>query len=97
MLDLKRVAKFAPRAPRKAVDVKTVVLLPDDREVSITLTNISARGFTAVSETEISPATKIGINLPGFGIKRAEVRWAASCEFGGRFDCVLPAPIVDKL
>ena len=96
-LNLKRLAKFAPRPPRKSVDVETNVLLPDDREVMVTLTNISARGFTAISDTEIVPATKIGISLPGFGIKRAEVCWASESEFGGRFDTCLPAPFVNSI
>ena len=96
-LDLKRLARFAPRAPRRCVAVDTTLLLPDDREVAVRLTNVSARGFSAVSETEITPDTTLGVSVPGFGIKRAEVRWATAGEFGGRFDSCLPVPVVDKL
>lgn len=96
-LDLKRVARFAPRAPRRAVAVDTTVLLPDDREVAVRLTNVSASGFSATSETDILPDTTLGIGVPGFGIKRAEVRWATANEFGGCFVSRLPAPVVDKL
>ncbi len=96
-LNLKRIAKFPPRAPRKAVELDTNMLLPDDREVTVRLTNISARGFTAISKTAIAPATRLGITLPGFGIKRAEVCWVSAGEFGGRFETCLPAPFVDSL
>ena len=96
-LDLKRVARFAPRDPRRAVSVDTTVLLPDDREVAVRLTNVSARGFSAVGEAHILPGTTLGIGVPSFGIKRAEVRWATATEFGGRFVSCLPVPVVDKL
>lgn len=90
-MQLKRMPKFASRPPRTAVSVDTNVFLPDDREVSVTLTNLSVDGFTAATEAEILPATMLGINVPGFGIRRAQVRWSAANEFGGRFEKRLPA------
>ena len=96
-LDLKRIARFAPRRPRRSVAVDTTVLLPDDREVAVRLTNVSAGGFSAVSEAHILPGTTLGIGVPSFGIRRAEVRWATEKEFGGRFLSCLPVNVVDKL
>lgn len=96
-LNLKSVAKFAARPPREAVDVATNMLSLDDREVMVRLTNISARGFTALSETALTPATWLDIGVPGFGIKRPEVCWLSAGDFGGRFDPCLPTPVVDRL
>ena len=96
-LSLKSVAKFAARPPRKAVDAATNMLLLDDREVMVRLTNISAPGFTALSKTALTAATWLGIGVPGFGIKRAEVCWLSAGEFGGRFDPCLRTPVVDRL
>jgi len=96
-LNLKSVAKFAARPPREAVDVATNMLSLDDREVMVRLTNISARGFTALSETALTPATWLDIGVPGFGIKSAEVCWLSAGDFGGRFDPCLPTPVVDRL
>ena len=72
-LILKRIARFALWPPRKAVDVATNTLLLDGRDVMVWLTNISARGFTAQSETAIAHGTWLGISVRGFGIKRAKV------------------------
>ena len=83
--DLSIEPRFPPREPRKSIRLASTVLLPDDREVAVVLTNVSRSGFTAYIEVPIEPAITLGVALPGSGIRRAEVRWCEGGEFGGRF------------
>lgn len=81
--------KFRPREPRKSVRLGTQILLADDREVTIMVTNISRAGFTARFDEALEAGTCLGISLPGCGIRRAEVRWSEEREFGARFESEL--------
>lgn len=85
-LELNIAARFLPREPRKAVRLEAILLLPDDREIAVMLTNISRSGFTACSDEAIDPQTILGVAVPGCGIRRAEVRWCEAGELGARFE-----------
>ena len=86
-LDLKRPPRFAPRAPRRAVKMRAVAWLADDRHLPIVITNISQDGFTANTCSAVPQVMSyFGIELPGIGITRAQVRWVDDAQFGSRFD-----------
>lgn len=86
-LDLKRPPRFAPRAPRRAVRLRAVAWLAEDGYLPISVTNISQYGFTATAcSTFPEVMSHFGIELPGIGITRAQVRWADELQFGCRFD-----------
>ena len=86
-LDLKRPPRFAPRAPRRAVKLRAVAWLADDRHLPITVTNISQDGFTANSCSAMPEVmSQFGIELADIGIRRAQVRWADDVQFGSRFE-----------
>lgn len=87
-LSLKRPPRYGPRKPRMAAFITTAILLPDDREIHVSVRNISPDGFMAVSTQALAEGTCFGIEMPGRGIVRAEVRWTEGGAFGARF--VLP-------
>ena len=47
--------------------------------------DLSERGFGARSNLPLPIGSEIGVNLPGIGPVRAQVRWALGGVFGGRF------------
>jgi hypothetical protein len=85
-LNLNREPRFKPRKPRLAAFITTAILLPDDREVRVDVRNISADGFMALADAELAPGCRFGIDIPGRGIVRGEVRWSDGDAFGARFD-----------
>ena len=84
-LSLKRPPRFLPRTPRYAVEVGACLLLGDDRVISITIKNLSPHGFMAVCPLELHRQTWLGVDLPGYGIARARVRWSEAGEIGCQF------------
>jgi hypothetical protein len=93
-LSLKRIGRFDPRQPRLAVQLAGSLLLSDDREIPVSVENVSARGFMGKCSAELHADTWLGVDFPGFGIVRACVRWSEDGELGCRFR----APIdVDRL
>ena len=88
-LSLKRPPRFRPRKPRIATSITTAVLLPDDREVTVAIRNISSDGFMAFTEEALVEGTRFGIEIPGRGIVRAETRWFEAGSFGARFETPL--------
>jgi hypothetical protein len=84
-LSLKVPARFAPRKPRAAVAIEAVLLLPDDRVVTIAIRNISADGFMCETPEPIPVDAAIGVALPGCGIVPARVRWCGEGEIGAQF------------
>lgn len=88
-LNLKRAPRFRPRRPRHATSITTALLMPDDREIVIIVRNMSGGGFMAMAGEELAAGTWLGIDLPGRGIRRAQVRWFADGMFGARFEAPL--------
>ena len=85
-LSLKRTPRFPPREPRQLVRLKAYMLLPDDREVPIVITNLSHCGFMARALVTPEEGTRLGVSLPGTGILRAQVRWVDNNRFGALFE-----------
>ncbi|MFL6859042.1 MAG: PilZ domain-containing protein [Allosphingosinicella sp.] len=85
-LNLNREPKFKARKPRLAAFITTAILLPDDREVRVDVRNISTDGFMAIADAELPAGCRFGVDIPGRGIVRGEVRWADGEVFGARFD-----------
>lgn len=85
-LSLKRAPRFAPRELRAAVVVDSLLLLPDDQVVTVTIRNISASGFMAYGAADLQPDTWFGVAIPGCGIVRAQVRWSEAGAMGAQFD-----------
>lgn len=83
---LKRAPRFPPREPRAAVDVYSLLLLPDDRVVTVAIRNISAWGFMASGPVDLQPDTWLGVTIPGCGIVRAQIRWSEAGAFGAQFE-----------
>jgi hypothetical protein len=94
-LDVKRPARFSPRKPRLAAFITTAALLPDDREIRVAIRNISPEGFMAETDAPLEPGCRFGIDIPGRGIVRGEVRWCDGEAFGARFDRPLRLRQVD--
>jgi hypothetical protein len=65
--------------------------------------DLSERGFGARSNVPLPIGSEIGVNLPGLGSVRAQVRWALGGVFGAWFlprlderqllDCLARAPV----
>ena len=91
---LKRPPRFSPRTPRSAVYFGACLVLEDERVVPVTVRNLSPEGFMASCSIALPPRTWLGIELPGYGIVRAWVRWCEADELG----CQFRAPIdLDRL
>lgn len=90
-LGLKRPPRFAARRPRAAVDFCAELLLPDDRVIDVIVRNVSESGFMGACRTAVRAGTWLGVDLPGYGIARAVVRWSEDGEFGCQFRKPLPA------
>jgi hypothetical protein len=84
-LSLKRAPRFQPRRPRYAANLSADLLLPDGREVVLRIRNLSDEGFMGEAAAGIEPDTWLGVSFPGFGILRAQVRWADGHYIGGWF------------
>src|SRR3954452_19422637 len=84
-LKLNRPPRFSARKPRLAAFITTAALLPDDREIRVAIRNISSEGFMAETDAAIEPGCRFGIEIPGHGIVRGEVRWCDGDAFGARF------------
>jgi len=84
-LSLNRAARFPPRIPRKAVRIESCLLLPDDREVAVSVRNISAEGFMGECRFDLEPETTFGLSIPDYGIVRAVVRWSGDGTLGAQF------------
>ncbi|HEX8642943.1 MAG TPA: hypothetical protein VF702_03415 [Allosphingosinicella sp.] len=84
-LSLKRPGRFAARGPRKAVEIRTALLLPDDTEADVVIKNISAEGFMGEADCALPPEAQFGVSLPGYGIVRAVVRWTDETTVGAAF------------
>ncbi len=85
-LSLKREARYNPRSPRTVISIPSALLLPDDREIFIHIRNMSVGGFMAVTDEELAAGTWLGVNIPGRGIVRAEVRWFEDGMLGAKFE-----------
>jgi hypothetical protein len=96
-LTLKRPPRFKPRTPRIAAFFSTAVLLPDDREIRVEIRNVSSEGFMARTSESVPEGTRFGVEMPGRGIVRAQVRWCEGDGFGARFDTPLELQQVDTL
>src|SRR3954464_12281779 len=94
-LNLKRRPRFSPRRPRLAAFITTAALLPDDREIRVAIRNISSEGFMAETDAPLEPGCRFGVDIPGRGIVRVEVRWRDGEAFGARFDRPLKLKQVD--
>ena len=94
-LNLKRAPKFPPRRPRTAVQIRTVLLTPDDREVPISIKNISQAGFMGESVLDLDPETSFGVSIPDYGIVRARIRWNEDNKVGAYFENPLPVEWAD--
>jgi hypothetical protein len=94
-LSLKRQPRFNARRPRMATLITTAILLPDDREITVAVRNISTEGFMACTDQIVPEGTCFGIDFPGRGIVRAEVRWSEGDAFGARFQAPLEIRAVE--
>lgn len=90
-LALKRQARFHARAPREAVEIETHLWLPDDRLLNATVRNLSPWGLMMSCASPVTTGTCLGVELPGFGIARAVVRWGEDGELGCQFLHPIPA------
>ena len=88
-LSLKRKPRYRPRLPRFATSVTTAILLPDDREIPIAIRNMSTGGFMAVTDAHVQVEMWLGVELPGRGIRRAQIRWFQDGMLGARFEVPL--------
>ena len=84
-LSLKRPARFEARSPRAGVTIPACLLLADDRVLDVTVRNVSAQGLMAECDQPLPKGTWLGVDLPGFGIARAVVRWSEQGEVGCSF------------
>lgn len=84
-LSLKRPARFSSRAYRRGVSIPAALLLRDDRVLEITVRNLSPRGFMGQCGAPLEEGDRIGIDLPGYGIAPAVVRWSEDGEVGCQF------------
>ena len=95
MLSLKREPRFKPRAPRVAATLTSTLLLPDDREVSILIRNISNGGFMGLTNAPLHEGVWLGVDIPGRGIRRAQIRWFSEGMIGGQFETPLELEEMD--
>ena len=72
-------------APREEVFYRTRALA-GDTTVPLHLVNISAGGFMARTEDELTVGAPLRVRLPVVGEVRAEIRWALGGRIGCQFD-----------
>ena len=84
-LSLKRPARFASRAYRRGVSIPAALLLSDERVLEITVRNLSPRGCMGQCAATLGEGERVGIDLPGYGIAPAIVRWSGDGEVGCQF------------
>jgi hypothetical protein len=65
--------------------LRTHLVLADDRVVAISVRNISPDGFMGECGTPLAQGAWLGIDMPGYGIARAVVRWSGDGEIGCKF------------
>jgi hypothetical protein len=68
-----------------AVAMGASLLLEDDSVVPIRIENLSPHGVMGKCDAELPAGAWLGIDLPGFGIVRACVRWSEHGEIGCHF------------
>jgi hypothetical protein len=84
-LSLKRPARFNSRAYRRGVSIPAALVLRDERVLEITVRNLSPRGCMGQCAAMLGEGEWVGIDLPGFGIAPAVVRWSEDGEVGCQF------------
>ncbi len=77
------------REPRQTVFLRTRIRQVNGQDASVTIVNVSPRGFMARSDAEHADGDLVSVRLPLIGLLDAEVRWA----LGGRIGCRLMHPI----
>ena len=97
MLSLKREPRFNPRPPRAAAAVTSALLLPDDREVSVLIRNISNGGFMGLTNAPLRDGLWLGVDIPGHGIRRAQIRWFSDGMLGAQFESPLALDKLDAM
>jgi len=70
------------RAPRWECDFDVVIVDEIGRDLIGRVANISEGGFMAECEEKVRLHEILKVTLPGRGLVRAEVRWAAGRRFG---------------
>lgn len=74
---------------RDEVSYRTRATAPGGFTALLHIVNVSAAGFMARCEHELTPGEKMSVRLPGVGTIAAEVKWA----LGGRIGCQFDQPI----
>jgi len=84
-LSLKRPARFAARTYRRGVSIPAALLLRDERVLEIVVRNLSPSGFMGQCAAALGEGERVGVDLPGYGIAPAVVRWSEDGEMGCQF------------
>jgi hypothetical protein len=84
---------------RRTLTLKTVTNSPSDKELPVTIRDISPQGFLIEAESEaLSEGDQINISLPDIGLVIARVVWASERHFGCHLDkAISPGAIAAAL
>ena len=75
----------AKKPERVRISLETQLRILKQPDLSISLRNISSRGFMAECSVELAIGTDALLYLPGVGWTLANVRWRRGSHFGARF------------
>ena len=86
-IDLDRPsAAFTHRRPRRAALFLEAILRRDAHSAEVVqIKDISASGFSAVGGRPLPEGAGVRIQLPGFGMVQARVKWSDGTAFGAEF------------
>ncbi|WP_404339540.1 PilZ domain-containing protein [Sphingomonas sp. MMS12-HWE2-04] len=71
---------------RDDVHYRTRAMVPDGRQLSLTIVNISPHGLMARCDTQLETGDKLRVTLPQAGAVVGEIRWSLGGRLGCQFD-----------
>ncbi|MHA6722677.1 PilZ domain-containing protein [Sphingomonas sp. RS2018] len=80
------------RDVRDDVHHRARAIMANGEWLQLVVVNVSAGGFMARCDSELTPGDALRITLPAIGARLAEVKWALGGRIGCAFERAVPPP-----